>query len=125
MGEGITSLHHLHYSIPVSTFSSVVMCFELKTVGMLLLHARNPGYLFFLYRAVTCLYTAKIKVRVRRTYCMLGTRLPEVRVLCLSRNKSVKLRQKQSRWMACFICSPTKSSATRDAFTERIFVDFS
>ena len=30
VGEGITSPHHLQYSIPVPTFSSAVRCFELS-----------------------------------------------------------------------------------------------
>ena len=29
VGEGITSLHHLQYSVPVHTFSSAVRGFEL------------------------------------------------------------------------------------------------
>ena len=50
--------------------------------GMFLLHAHNPGYIFFLYRAISCRYTAQIKVCVRRTCCMLRTRPPVERELC-------------------------------------------
>ena len=46
------------------------------------LHARNLGFSFCLYRAVSCLYTTQIKVRVRRTCCMLQTRSPVGQVLC-------------------------------------------
>ena len=44
MGECITSLRHLQCSLPIPTFSSSVRCFELEAEGMLLPHARNPGF---------------------------------------------------------------------------------
>ena len=39
----VPSPHHLHYSIPVPTFSSAVKCFELSAVGVLSAAAESKG----------------------------------------------------------------------------------
>ena len=70
------------HSVHVNTCFSVVRCFELQTVGMFLLRARNPCFFFScVNRAVSYLYTAQINVFIRRMRCSLGTRSPTGRVL--------------------------------------------
>ena len=80
--EGVGSLHHLQCSISCPHDFPVLwdVLNYIKAVGVFFLHTRNRSYLSFLNRAVTCPYTAQIKLCVRRK-CVFGTRSTVGRVL--------------------------------------------